>query len=301
MWLVMNDAAEIRIVRAGPAEVRRLVALMPHIADQPTQYEFYAAVRAEGLLGGAALSGIRKGSMGISEAGFQVELDEIAPQSAGDMLVQAMKVLARRKGAELLIYQGVVRAGSVQEEMLERCNFSTRGAAISLFSVHTAAPEWSRFIATYEKLKDRGRIPGNAEIVSLNRVAEMSAAALLRRTIGDAGAALKAELLNPDTCSIGIKVGSSLLGVHVVSKKKEVAETSHLAIDAKHRGSWIYTALMVEVLLRLRAKELQEWHFKTNPGIHRAILNFANKIEAKPLGTELVWVFPLTGSSAGGT
>lgn len=289
----MPGTAPIRIIPAGPEEVRQLAPLMPEAADAPTRYRFFAAVRDGALLGGAALTGGAGGHGGGAQASFRAVLTDGAPSEAADMLTHAMKVVARREGADLLTHQGGVMADSEQEQMLQRCHFSVRGEPISHFSLRTDAAELERFFASYEKLKNRGKIPEQARILPLNRLAGMTVSELLRRTIGGAGGPVHAELLNPDTCSVGILTGPTLIGAHVVSTHDAEAHTSHLAIDLAHRGSWVYTMLIAESIQRFRARGITTWSFKTNPGIHRAILNVACIVHAEHTGDERTWVFPL--------
>lgn len=291
----MSPAPTIRIVRAGPEEVRHLVALLPHAAGLPTQAEFFAAIRDGDLLGGAALMIGKSRGDSPRQASFQLAMAEDAPAEAADLLAHAMKVLARREGAETLSYTGGAMDGSDLAATLERCNFSTRGEPISHFSIRTDAPTWRRFEAMYDKLKARARIPETAQILPLNRLATMPVNELLTRTIGGAGPTVQAELLNPETCSVGIQLGPVLKGTHVVTVHDKEAHTSHLAVDKAVRGGWLYTVLMTEVLIRLRERGVETWSYKTNPGIHKAMLNFAATMKASPAGTERMWVFPLEG------
>ena len=288
----MSEAGTIRVIPAGPNEVRQLTLLMPDAADAPTRYRFFAATRDGKMLGGAALTAVPGGARAL----FQVALTEGASSKAGDMLVHAMKVFARREGAELLVYEGGAMEGSRRAQMLERCSFIRRGAPISHFSLRTDAPELRRFFDTYEKLKKRGKMPAEAQVLPLNQLAGVAVSELLRRTVGVAGGKVHAEMLNSDTFSLGILNGSSLVAVIVGSVCNGEAHISHLAVDPAHRGLWAYSALIAESLRRSRARGVTRCTFRTNPGIHRAILNVARALHAEHAGDERTWVFPLQDS-----
>jgi hypothetical protein len=80
----------------------------------------------------------------------------------------------------------------------------------------------------------------------------------------------------------------------VASLRESDLYISLMAIDSSVRGSWLYTLLVYEVLKAARKDlKLTTWSFKTNPGIHRGILNFAKTMEADHIGDEYTWEFPL--------
>jgi|GEM_PF-2217135 len=288
----MKLPSDIRVVRAGPEHVKELIVGLSAGTQAPSQVDYYAAIKEQVLMGGVGIQTSRQGTKTVTS--FQLTFISVAPDGTADLLVQAVKVLARRQGALSVKYLGSVLEGSLMAELLERCNFSRAEEAISMFQVKLNHPNWQRFEDTFTKLKSRGKIPEDARVLPLNRLASMTVSELVNKNIGGIGPELMHELLNQETLSVGVKIGSSLKGVIVASLRESDLYISLMAIDSSVRGSWLYTLLGYEVLKAARKDpKLTTWSFKTNPGIHRGILNFAKTMEADHIGDEYTWEFPL--------
>jgi GNAT superfamily N-acetyltransferase len=291
----MSDAASIRIVRAGPAEIRDITALMPDAASQPAQNDCYAAVQDGTLLGGAVLMPIGGGRADQRRVGFRVVLRPDAPEQAGDLLMHAAKVVARRTGANAVVYRGEVLEGTPREEQLKRCHFQPEGEGILHYRLDISQPSLQRYHQTYERLRQRGRIPAETTIVSANQISHAAISDLINKTIGPAGDELTLrENLNPETVAFGIQQGPTLLAVHLFSIREHEAHTSHMAVDKNVRNTWVYTALISESLRRMCDHGITHCMYKTNPGIHAAIRNSSINLKAAQVGTEHTWVYPLT-------
>jgi hypothetical protein len=291
----MSDAASIRIVRAGPAEIRDIMALMPDAASQPAQNDCYAAMQDGTLLGGAVLMPLGGGRADQRRMGFRVALQPGAPEQAGDFLIHAAKVVARRTGANALVYRGEVLEGTPREEQLKRCHFQPEGEAILHYRLDISQPSLQRYHQTYQRLQQRGRIPAETAIVSANQIAHAAISNLINKTIGPAGDELTLrEILNPGTVAFGIQQGPTLLAVHLFSIREHEAHTSHMAVDKNVRNTWVYTALVSESLRRMCDCGVTHWTYKTNPGIHAAIHNASINHKVMQISTEHIWAFPLT-------
>ncbi len=291
----MSDAASIRIVRAGPAEIRDIMALIPDAASQPAQNDCYAAMQDGTLLGGAVLMPIGGGRADQRRVGFRVVLRPDAPDQAGDLLIHAAKVVARRTGANAVVYRGEVLEGTPREEQLKRCHFQPEGEAILHYRLNISQPSRQRYHQTYQRLQQRGRIPAETAIVSANQIAHAAISDLINKTIGPAGDELTLrEILNPETVSFGILHGPTLQAIHLFSIRKTEAHTTHLAVAPNVRNTWVYPALISESLTRMANQGVTHWTYKTNPGIHAAIRNTSINHKAAPTGTEYTWVYPLS-------
>lgn len=282
----------VRIAPALPEHIPSLMRGLTAGQASPSQVDYYSALRENDVVGGISLQ-LTKVKTG-SKAVFEMTLMSEAPEGTGNMLVQAAKVLARKSGALSLRYSGSIPEGKDLAILLERCYFYRADEAVSTFQSQLDHPNWERFSRTVEKLRQRNRIQDNTTIVPLNKVDAMAANHLVQQTIGGAGHELMGELLNPDTYSRAVLEGSSLVGLLVATRKETDLYISLMAIPSDQRNTWIYPLLILEVYTEIRkTPECTTCTFKTNPGIHRAILNLAKRVDAVHVRDEYSWSFPL--------
>ena len=208
---------------------------------------------------------------------------EVAPN-----LIERLVVSARKGRVRELVTENLVAEGSHFEQFLRSHGFDREKVRLTSYEILV-----DRFHAVLEprfrRLKERGKIPSKARIVSLSEVSPAVLRRFVERNLGwslqDFGSRLiqKDGGYNNEVSSV-LLVGNEVSGVQLGRIKSGIKIADGLAVAPELRGGWASVYLRYDSLVKLREQGIERIRFMADESEHPDTVKMVSRCEGRILG-----------------
>jgi len=287
--------SKTRIRPAGPADIHRLVRLLPKGSGLPVHTRYLVAEddRSGALLGGAYLT-VQPDPRGGKVAAFQLAASD--SERAGEttpLLLRACIVQARASAARALAFDGMITEGQPVETLLKAHAFTP--AQILTEYVMDGQAMLKACNSAYRWIERKGGIPADARVIPLAEAPAASVQQLIHRYLGGMPAL---NWQNPNSNVLGdistaVMVGPRVVAAIVVRDMDGEAESPYDVVEEEYRHGWVTIAMWRRAGLKGLVAGYDKVRFATNEENFRSFANFARRMRATPLGRKIRYRLPL--------
>lgn len=284
---------------AGPRDIQRVARLLPYGMENPTRTRYYAVEHTQTgeLLGTAYLffeAVPQAGRRGRFRLAVSKETGEQDLGQVKALLISCCVAQSRSGGAHSLAHHGLVDEGSGLDELLKKHAFSPRQR---LSHYHgDISVSLKHLNATHQWLVNRGKIPENSSLVSLDQVSPAPVTQVIQRVFGTRPHYLDLQLdsgMVSDELSTVILDGPRIAGVMLVTALPDEARVLYYVIDQKYRSSWRSIALLRETLLKAYQAGYHTVSGSTDTDHSRNMAHLWKRIGAKEVGRKIFYALEL--------
>ena len=203
-------------------------------------------------------------------------------------LIERLVVSARKGRVRELVTENLVAEGSHFEQFLRSHGFDRE--KVRLTSYEILVDKISAVLEPlFRRLKERGKIPSEARIVSLS---EASPNVLQKFVLSNLGWSIhnfrgrlgQREGAFENRVSSVLLVGNEVSGVQLGRTKSGIKISDGFAVAPKLRGGWANIYLRYDSLTNLREYGIDRVQFMADESEHRDTVKMVNRFEGRILG-----------------
>jgi len=284
----MNSDIQVRLAR--PGDIPRVVRLLPGITRRPSQTQIYIVEKAGEFIGCGSLL-----FNSATDSAFSCNFITPENKSAGfTALFAALLAEAEHQQMKtLMAHFGVAEDGP--DSALLKSLGCREHIAFTYYETDLARGE-ALFERSLSRLQKYKKIPPDVRVIPLEQAPALPVQALWRESIGVGNDPLMLQFeqqkFSPQHSMVALD-GPRVVGAIAINTSGEIPSAPYMAVETTYRGRWPYPLLMREAHASLRRSGYSRVRFKTNPQHHPGLKNFAEKVDGKPCGREIFYIFEL--------
>jgi hypothetical protein len=279
-------SSKVRVRLAAPADIHRLVRLLPEGAGSPACARYLLAEDDPSgeLLGGAYVtfrSDARRGKTAVF--GLAVP-DEARAAELGSLLLRACVVQARSDGVATLAFDGMVAEGTSLDALLKTHTFT----AVQILTEYVMDGQamLKACNSAYRWVERKGGIPDDARVTALKEAPVHSVQHLIRRYFGGAP---PLRWWTPESkvvseVSTVVMIGTRVVAALIIRDVDGEAESPHVVVEKEFRHGWVTIALWRRAVCKGLEAGYDHVRFFTGEEQFRSFANFARRMKSESLG-----------------
>ena len=286
-----HTSSDVRLRPAGPADIHRLVPLLPRGFASPAHSRYLLAeCPASGELLGGAYVTLGPGAQGGRTAVFDLTVpDESRLAEVAPLLLRGCIVQARAAGATALGPEGLISEGDRLEELVRAHGFApVQTLTEYVMDTHKMLEACH---SACRRVKSEGGPPAGGRVLPLSEAPRVPVQELIRRHLGASpdldwqgpGARVSGHL------STVAQIGHRVVGAIVIEEINGEALAPYDVVveeEEEFRKGWVPIVLWRESVTKGIESGYDEVRFRTNEEQFRAFADFAERMESTPVGQQ---------------